>query len=96
MRQRPVRHITLAGCPRPRYARQDDPAARAGMGARALEGPNGLAGPKGLDEGPPPLRAAITYVSGMTDRFAFSAAVELLGWDPERLPRGIDAAGPLG
>ena len=41
------------------------------------------------------LRAAINYVSGMTDRFAFSAAVELLGWDPERLPRGIDAAGGL-
>ncbi|HUB72304.1 MAG TPA: HD domain-containing protein [Acidimicrobiales bacterium] len=44
-------------------------------------------------DGGAPLRAAITYVSGMTDRFAFSAAVELLGWDPERLPRGIDSAG---
>jgi len=37
------------------------------------------------------LRSAITYVSGMTDRFAFNAAVELLGWPRERLPRGIDA-----
>ena len=39
------------------------------------------------------LRRAVTYVAGMTDRFAFSTAVELLGWAPERLPRGIDAAG---
>jgi dGTPase len=33
-------------------------------------------------------RRAVAYVSGMTDRFAFSAAVELLGWDPAKLPRG--------
>lgn len=32
---------------------------------------------------------AVTYVGGMTDRFAFDAAEHLLGWDPERLPRGI-------
>jgi dGTPase len=25
----------------------------------------------------------------MTDRFAFEMAVDLLGWDPERLPKGI-------
>jgi dGTPase len=37
------------------------------------------------------LRRAITYVSGMTDRFAFSTAVRLLGWRLDRLPRGIDA-----
>ena len=37
------------------------------------------------------LRRAITYVSGMTDRFAFSTAVRLLGWQLDRLPRGIDA-----
>ena len=36
-------------------------------------------------------RRAITYVSGMTDRFAFSTAVRLLGWRLDRLPRGIDA-----
>ena len=40
------------------------------------------------------LRRAITYVSGMTDRFAFSAAVRLLGWPLDRLPRGIDAPAP--
>ena len=87
----------------PRRVPPDDPAARAGNQARALERPNGPEvpevpegpnGPNGPDEGAS-LRAAITYVSGMTDRFAFSAAVELLGWDPERLPRGIDAAGRL-
>jgi dGTPase len=37
------------------------------------------------------VRRAITYVSGMTDRFAFSTAVRLLGWRLDRLPRGIDA-----
>jgi dGTPase len=37
------------------------------------------------------LRAAVTYVGGMTDRFAFQQAVALLGWDPEKLPQGIDA-----
>ena len=32
--------------------------------------------------------AAVRYVSGMTDRFANTAAVELLGWDADALPRG--------
>lgn len=36
-----------------------------------------------------PVRAAVTYVSGMTDRYAFDAALRLLDWDPNRLPRGI-------
>jgi dGTPase len=35
-----------------------------------------------------PVRAAVTYVGGMTDRFAFDAALSLLGWDPARLPKG--------
>jgi dGTPase len=34
--------------------------------------------------------AAVRYVSGMTDRYAFRLAVERLGWDPDRLPQGID------
>ena len=55
-------------------------------------------GPEAPDEeagrdGAAALRRAVGYVSGMTDRFAFDAAVELLGWAPARLPRGIDAAG---
>ncbi len=36
-----------------------------------------------------PVRAAVAYVGGMTDRFAFDTAVAVLGWDPARLPRGI-------
>ena len=39
------------------------------------------------------MRAAVTYVAGMTDRFAFQSAVAHLGWDPARLPVGIDTAG---
>lgn len=36
-----------------------------------------------------PVRTAVTYVGGMTDRFAFDAAEQLFGWDSDRLPRGI-------
>ena len=36
------------------------------------------------------VRAAVTYVAGMTDRFAFRQAVALLGWDPAKLPAGVD------
>ncbi len=32
---------------------------------------------------------AVRYVSGMTDRFALGLGVELLGWQPENLPRGV-------
>ncbi len=35
------------------------------------------------------VRAAVAYVAGMTDRFAFSQAVALIGWDPGKLPAGI-------
>ncbi|MFZ0668580.1 MAG: HD domain-containing protein [Acidimicrobiales bacterium] len=34
-------------------------------------------------------RIAVTYVAGMTDRFAMVAAVSELGWDPARLPQGV-------
>ncbi len=40
-------------------------------------------------EGDALVRAAVTYVGGMTDRFAFDRAEEFLGWDAARLPRGI-------
>lgn len=43
----------------------------------------------GLRDDEDPVRAAVTYVAGMTDRFAFDTAERLLGWDPSRLPRGI-------
>ena len=32
---------------------------------------------------------AVRYVSGMTDRYALALGVELLGWRPEELPRGV-------
>jgi dGTPase len=38
----------------------------------------------GTDEA---VRAAVTYVAGMTDRFACQTAVARLGWDQSRLPR---------
>ena len=51
--------------------------------------------PGGADLAPDELqarsRAAVGYVSGMTDRFACAQAVKLLSWSPERLPRGIGA-----
>ena len=38
-----------------------------------------------------PLAAAVGYVAGMTDRFAFDAAVRLLDWPVERLPHSFDS-----
>ena len=49
---------------------------------------------RGLTGGEPgAMHLAVAYVAGMTDRFAFSQAVALLGWDPARLPVGIGTAG---
>jgi len=46
--------------------------------------------PRGLTAGgDAALSEAVAYVAGMTDRFAFSQAVTLLGWDPASLPLGI-------
>ena len=42
---------------------------------------------------PGAVHAAVAYVAGMTDRFAFSQAVALLGWDPSKLPAGIGVTG---
>jgi dGTPase len=38
------------------------------------------------------VREAVTYVAGMTDRFALSQAVARLGWDTAHLPVSIDPA----
>jgi dGTPase len=35
------------------------------------------------------VRAAVSYVAGMTDRYACRQAVALLGWDPAKLPQGV-------
>jgi dGTPase len=52
--------------------------------------PDGGGATEGLTGGDPlAVRAAVAYVAGMTDRFAFSQAVALLGWDPDKLPAGI-------
>jgi dGTPase len=37
-------------------------------------------------------RIAVTYVAGMTDRFAFRTAVAMLGWDPAKLPAAPGSA----
>jgi len=37
-----------------------------------------------------PTFAAVRYVAGMTDRFAFRTAVRVLGWPLDQLPQGID------
>jgi len=53
--------------------------------------PNLLPDAHGLDAGSnEALRAAVTYVGGMTDRFACRQGMALLGWDRDRLPVGID------
>jgi dGTPase len=39
--------------------------------------------------GADPVVTAVRYVSGMTDRFALRMAVERLGWDVAKLPRGV-------
>jgi dGTPase len=38
------------------------------------------------------VRAAVSYVAGMTDRFAMERAVCDLGWERSRLPRGIEGS----
>ncbi|CEI50423.1 Deoxyguanosinetriphosphate triphosphohydrolase (dGTPase) [Propionibacterium freudenreichii] len=36
-----------------------------------------------------PMLGVVTYVAGMTDRFAFDQAEQLLGWQRGRLPQGV-------
>jgi dGTPase len=57
--------------------------------------PNTLPGLEPEDVGAPAgseqaLREAVTYVAGMTDRFAFAQARSHLGWDVSGLPAGLD------
>jgi dGTPase len=53
------------------------PAVRAGELAAPLAG------------SPEAAALAVQYVSGMTDRYALGLGVELLGWRPDDLPRGV-------
>jgi dGTPase len=51
-----------------------------------------VAHPSAVGDEPPavdPVAAAVRHVSGMTDRYALTLAVEHLGWDPAELPRGV-------
>jgi dGTPase len=48
------------------------------------------AAPADLDAGSEAaVRAAVTYVGGMTDRYACQVALSQLGWDRAQLPRGV-------
>jgi dGTPase len=49
--------------------------------------------PEGRDAGATggdPVRAAVAYVAGMTDRFACVQAARLLGWRRDEMPEGFD------
>ncbi|GMA88837.1 hypothetical protein GCM10025868_40870 [Angustibacter aerolatus] len=52
--------------------------------------PREHAGQQGDDDDT--VRAAVTYVAGMTDRYAFRTAVRLLDWPEHDLPEGIDVS----
>ena len=45
--------------------------------------------PDAEPDSPEMLRAAVTWIGGMTDRYAFDTAVRELRWDPGRLPKSI-------
>jgi dGTPase len=90
-RQFNYRHIYL----RPASLAQAEAVIRVlqALVERYADRPNLLPAPRqvGLEAGSAEaLRAAVTYVGGMTDRFAFQQAVSLLGWDPHKLPVGVD------
>jgi dGTPase len=60
-----------------------------------IDRPNLLPGARGADVSAgstEAARVAVTYVGGMTDRFAFRTAVALLGWDPAKLPQAVGVA----
>jgi dGTPase len=68
---------------------RSDRTAAAGSGLAPVSGSPAVPADvvAGSDEA---IRAAVTYVAGMTDRFAFRQAVALLGWDADKLPAGVD------
>jgi len=83
-------HIYL----RPAARRQAERVVRLlrGLVERFADAPRLLAegGAPHADAGSPEATAlAVRYVSGMTDRFALGLGVELLGWRPDDLPRGV-------
>ncbi len=74
------------GCPGP----LGSPGPPGVSGSPGVPGSPGVSGPIGVSGSPDgDVRRAVTYVGGMTDRYAFDTAVSLLGWPLDRLPRGI-------
>ncbi|MGI8940232.1 MAG: HD domain-containing protein [Iamia sp.] len=76
---------------RPEAVRQADRAARliAALTEHHIAHPSAL-GDEGTGlapGGPDAVAAAVRHVSGMTDRYAAAAGVDLLGWDEAALPR---------
>ncbi len=65
-----------------------EPAGAAG--GRSEPEDRGHGGDEVTAGSPEAMHRAVTYVGGMTDRFAFRSAVALLDWDPAKLPRGVD------
>ena len=54
--------------------------------------PNAIAGGMPLEAGSEAaVLAAVTWVAGMTDRYAFRTAIAALSWDPAKLPKGVDS-----
>ena len=60
--------------------REEEPVIIAGKLIPVLEEPSEAAA----------AHAAVSHVAGMTDRYAFRSAVALTGYNPDRLPLGID------
>ncbi|CAN5622667.1 deoxyguanosinetriphosphate triphosphohydrolase [soil metagenome] len=77
---------------RPAAVEQAERAARlvAGLADFYLNHPDRLPDGLGLASGSvEATAAAVRYVSGMTDRFAQRAALDLLGWDERALPQPV-------
>ncbi|MEX0664757.1 MAG: HD domain-containing protein [Acidimicrobiia bacterium] len=79
---------------RPAARRQAERVVRLlqGLVDHFADAPRRLPEPEGLTVEPASPEAAalaVHYVSGMTDRFALGLGVELLGWRPDDLPRGV-------
>jgi dGTPase len=79
---------------RPAAQRQAERVVRLlqGLVDHFADAPRRLPEPEAItvEPGSPEAAAlAVRYVSGMTDRFALGLGVELLGWRPDDLPRGV-------
>lgn len=77
---------------RPASVRQSDSVIRvlSALVESYAADPRAIGGSESADpDSESAFRAAVTYVAGMTDRFAFDRAVADLGWPVEQLPVGI-------